>query len=117
MLGIDPDIFLDLHRQLPRRCDHQHTGAAALSGSGWRGDFGEDGQGECGRLAGARLGNANQVATGENLGNGLCLNRRRLGVAGFLDGFQDVGIKAKVTKRHELKSPTSARQRKIIEDC
>ena len=41
----------------------------------------EDGQHECGRLAGARLGAREQVATGKDVGDGFALHGRGLGVA------------------------------------
>jgi len=60
----------------------------------------EDRQDKGGRFAGAGLCDANEVVPGENLRDGGGLDGSRLGVAGVPDGFEDVGLEAKVAKGH-----------------
>ena len=60
----------------------------------------EDRQREGRRLAGARLRDADQVVPREDLRNGRSLDGRRLGVTGFLDGFENVGIETEGAKWH-----------------
>ena len=47
-------------------------------------------QPEGGGLAGARLRLADHVVTGEQLGNRLLLDRRRVGVAELVEGLEDL---------------------------
>ena len=71
---------------------------------GLRRELGEDGQGERGCLARASLRDADEVVPRENRRDGRGLNGSRLGVAGFLHGFENVGIEAKETKRHRMEN-------------
>jgi len=57
-------------------------------------------QRETGRLAGARLGDAEHVASGQYMGNGFRLNRRRFRVAGFGYSLQYLRREAEVFKFH-----------------
>ena len=59
---------------------------------------GENGQRERRRLAGAGLRDADEVVPREDRRDGGGLDRRGLGVAGFLHGLQNFGIKAKCAK-------------------
>ncbi len=77
--------------------------AGALPHAGRVGEQGKDGQHESGRLAGARLGNADQVMPGENLRDGFRLDWRRLGVTGLLDCFENIGAEIESTKGHRRK--------------
>ncbi len=97
MFRVGANVFLDLQNQFPRGGEHQHPRAAPLPGR-LRRQLGEHGQRESRRLARARLGNANKVVAREDLRNGCRLNGRGFGVAGFLDGFQNFGIKTKFAK-------------------
>ena len=58
----------------------------------------QDGQHEGGRLAGAGLGAADDVAAGDDLGNGLLLDGRRLLVAEPLDCVEHGVVEAEVGK-------------------
>jgi len=99
-MAVGAHAFLDLGGQLARRREHQHARLAALGG-GARADQLQDGQGEAGGLAGAGLGGGHQVAAGENDGNRLGLDRRRLGVTFFGDGAKNLGTQAKFGKAHD----------------
>src|SRR5438067_2407278 len=68
----------DLRRQLTRGSENQHTDLAGLGNLAIAGKAVERGQHERRRLAGAGLGDAEQIAAGENRGNGLALDWRRL---------------------------------------
>ena len=68
---------VDLLGQLARGRDDQRLGRAA----GQAEELVQDRQQEGGGLAGAGLGGGDEVAAGEDGGDGLGLNRRRLGVA------------------------------------
>ena len=77
------ESFLDLRRELTRRLDderarHARPGAARLQHRQHR-------QGEGCRLAGAGLGDAEDIAPLEDVGDGLGLDRGGDGVAGLLD--------------------------------
>jgi hypothetical protein len=55
----------------------------------------DQGQGEPGRLAGARLGGAEEVAAGEDDGDGLRLDGGRDGVSLVRDCADELGSEAK----------------------
>jgi len=75
------------------RAGHPRPGAAARQAVYHR-------QGEGGGLACARLGNAENVASRQNLGDRLCLNGGRLRVAGFGYRLQNLGPEAEFVKFH-----------------
>ena len=100
MAGISPHVVMNLHHQFARGGQHQHPGGPALPGRERRGQFGQNGQSEGGGLAGARLGDADEVVARQNWRDGGGLNRRRLRIAGFLHGGQYFGIKAKAAEWH-----------------
>ena len=103
VFGISPDIFLDLHREFAGGSQYEGAGAAFGIGGGSGGSHaGEQREREGGGLAGAGLGNADHVLTGQNSGNGGGLNRSGLRVAGFLHGLNDAGIESQDGKRHSL---------------
>jgi hypothetical protein len=82
---------VDLHRKLPRGGEDEHSRAgAALGEQGF-----EDWQRERGGLAGAGLGEAEDVAPFKDRRDCLGLNRARLFVAGCGDAALDVCAKAK----------------------
>ena len=80
------EAFGDLAREFARRAQHQHAGAAAGGRLGMGQKVMENRQSEGGGLAGAGLGDADEIAAGHDRGNGLRLNRRRLGVAELVQG-------------------------------
>ncbi len=67
-------------------------------------------QGEGGGLAGAGLGDAEHVAAGEHMRDGLGLDRRRLGVAGRGDGLEDLVAQSEVGKGHIVQKNRCARE-------
>jgi len=87
----------DLRRELTRRREHESTRRGAPSPLDARADepF-EDGEGEGGRLAGARLRATEQVLSLENVGNRLRLNGGRAMVALVAKGSEEGGVKTEV---------------------
>ena len=71
----------DLAREFARRAEHEHAGAAARRRARSVSEVVEDRQRESGGLAGAGLGDADEVAALHQRRDGLGLNRRRLGIA------------------------------------
>ncbi len=100
MFSVRAHIFLDLHDQFTGRCEDQNASAARLAVADHAGKFGEDRQREGGGLSGAGLRDADQVVAGEDLGNGLGLDRRRFGVTSFLDGFENAVSETEYAKGH-----------------
>ena len=99
MLAVLVEVVLDLGRQLAGRLEdqgarHARPGAAGLQ-------HGQHRQGEGRRLAGAGLGDAQHVAARENVGDGLGLDRRRLGISGACDGLLNFIAKSEFGERHE----------------
>jgi hypothetical protein len=80
--------FGDLARKFARRAQHQNAGAAAGRLLRIRQQVIENGEGEGGGLAGAGLGDADEIAAGQDERNSLRLNRGRLGVAEFAQGME-----------------------------
>jgi len=87
----------DLHRQLARRNEDQRAKLAALLVT----DLMEDRQGEGGRLAGSGLGASHEVAPGEEVGNGLRLDRRGGLVPARAHRLQQGWSEAKGRKTHQ----------------
>ena len=83
MPGIGADVFLNLHHQLTRGRDHQHADSA--SRGRLRRQSRKYRQRKSCRFSRAGLGDTDQVMSRKRLRDGCALNRRRLGVAGFLD--------------------------------
>jgi len=97
--GIGVEILGHLGGQFARGGKHQaarHPGAgAALTQKG------DHRQGEAGGLAGAGLGNAQNIAALQRLGDGLGLNRGRCFVSGFFNSLQYARVQREVGKfRH-----------------
>jgi hypothetical protein len=65
VLAVGLERLGDLAGQLARRAEHQHAAAAARRTAGAGGQAVQDGQGEGGGLAGAGLGDAQDVAAFE----------------------------------------------------
>ena len=100
MLAVDAHVLLDLRRQFTRGSQNEGAGATAMTALGVGGQLGENGEHERRRLAGAGLGDANDVVARQDGRNRRGLNGSGFGVAGFLDGFKDLAMKAKGAKWH-----------------
>ena len=85
--------FGHLDRQFPGGGEHQHLGGALVGV-----DRGQQGQGEGGRFARARLGLTDQVAAEQQLRNGSFLDRRRLLIADRHQRLQQFWCEAEVGK-------------------
>ena len=96
--SIFAERLLDLGGELAGRLQnegarHPGPGASALQ-------HGQHRQGKGGCLAGARLGDPQDVAAFKGVGNGLFLNRRRRVVARRFDGFEHFLAQAEFAKFH-----------------
>ena len=93
VLAVDADAFLDLGSQFAGRRQHQRADRARGGAVGGRGrrqrQALQQRQREAGGLAGAGLGAGQQVAAGQHDRDGLRLDRRRDGVAGFGHGANE----------------------------
>ncbi len=94
VLAVFDEAFLDLRGEFARRLKdegarHAGAGAALLEHRDHR-------QGESGCLAGAGLGNAENVAAGENVRDRLSLNGSGGGIARGCNGIHNLGRKAKL---------------------
>ena len=98
ILGIAAHVFSDLGGQFAGGREHQHPARSGLAGLGIRGQTVQRRQRERGGLAGAGLGDAQNVAALQQRRNGLLLDRRGIGIAlGFKRTKKRLG-KAKVGK-------------------
>ncbi len=103
VLAVGLDRFLDLHRQFARRREDQGAHRMARRRGravGMARQLVQQRQGEARRLAGAGLGAAHDVASGEDDGNGLGLDRGGFGVAGIMHGPEDFGRQPEVGEFH-----------------
>ncbi len=103
------DRVLDLDREFPGRGQDQRAHRVPRrrrARVGQRGQLLQDRQRETGGLAGAGLGAAHDVVAGENDGNGLRLDRRGRGVAGFFDGPQQFGPQPELGKARSVQGST-----------
>ncbi len=75
MSAVGLEALDDLRRQLARRAQHQHAAATLLRPLLVLGEVMEDRQREGRGLAGAGLGDADDIAAGEHLRDGLGLDR------------------------------------------
>ena len=103
--AVGPDALIDLHRELAR--GHEDQGADRVAGRRERRvrvrpEAIEDRQRERGGLAGAGLGRREDVASGEDEGDGGFLDRRRGGVALFGDGLEQIGRQAERCRRSSV---------------
>jgi hypothetical protein len=92
------EVLLDLGGELAGRLEDEgarHAGAGAALFQ-----HGDHRQGEGGGLAGAGLGDAEDVAAGQDVGDGLGLDGGRFGVAGRSHGSLNLGAEAEFGKRH-----------------
>ncbi len=98
ILSVFLEILRHLHRQLAGRLEDQrarHAGAAAAFPQ-----YVDHRQHEGGGLAGAGLGDADQVPVHQHARDRLALNRGRLGVARFLYGAEQLVGQVKVGECH-----------------
>ena len=77
MAAVGLKALENLAGQLARRAQHEHAGMPPLGTKAARGKMVKDGQREGRRLAGAGLGDADEIAAGEHVWNGFDLDRRR----------------------------------------
>ena len=92
--------LFDLGGELARRLQNEgarHAGASAAAL-----EHRQHRQGEGGGLAGAGLGDAQDVAALQGVGNGLFLDRRRRVVARRFDGFEHFLAQAEFAKFHQF---------------
>jgi len=94
VFGVDVEILGHLGGKLAGGGEHQRAGHARARAALL--EAGDDGQGEGGRLAGARLGDAQHVAPFEGGGDGAGLDRRGRFVAGFFNRLEDLGIEIEI---------------------
>ena len=88
VLAVGLEGLGDLGRELARRLEDERPRHARLGAAG--GQDIDHRQGEGGGLAGAGLGAAEYVASGQHVGNGLLLDGGRNRVAGICDRPQDL---------------------------
>ena len=100
MLAVDAHILLDLRRQLARWGYNQGARTVAVAAAETAGKLREDGQHKRRRLSSAGLRNADEVMSREYRRDSRSLYGSGFRVASFLDGFEDLGIKAKRAKWH-----------------
>ena len=87
-LGQHAERFIDLHGKLAGRNEHQRARRLGAALGAERDDLGQDRQRERRGLAGAGLGDAQNVAAGELRRNGLDLDRLGFGIAGGNGGLE-----------------------------
>ena len=81
-------LCLDLQSQLACRGEDQGPGAEAMRLRGFLCQVLQHGQREGGSLASAGLGDAEQIAAGEQMRNGGCLDWRWFNVSRLVEGTQ-----------------------------
>jgi hypothetical protein len=97
--AIGLEAVADLDRQFARRGQDQGAGALRNRPGAGSGKAVEDGQRKGRRLAGAGLGDAQQVTAFEQVRDGLRLDRGRSGVVLGADGAQDRLAQAEIAER------------------
>ena len=108
------EALRDLAGEFARRGEHENARPAARRGPLVGDEAVEDRQREGRRLAGAGLGDADQVASVHQDGNGLSLNRGRLGVAHLGQrGYERRGKAEAVEIFQEFIFQTAAKAREI----
>ena len=98
MAAVGLEAVDDLRGQFARRAQHQHAAGALLKALLAVGEMMEDRQREGGGLAGSGLCDADDVARGQHLRNGLGLDRRRVGVLFLYESAGDGLGKAELKK-------------------
>ena len=84
MNAVSFDRLFDLRGQFAGGCENQYARATWFAQLKWLGkQHVKNGQGETGGFACAGLCGSQQVTTGENAGDGLCLYRGGCGIAGI----------------------------------
>ena len=99
-VAIGLEAARDLDGELAGRRQDESTRALGLGANGGGREVLQDGQRERRRLAGAGLGDAQNVAALQKRRNGALLDRRRHGVLGGLEGAQQRLGKAEIGKRN-----------------
>ncbi len=98
MTAVLAEALGDLGGELTGGAQDQGAARPAVPCLGAARETVEHGKGERGGLAGARLGDAEQVAAGEHAWDGLLLDRSRLGVVFGCQRLEDRRGQAKVRK-------------------
>jgi hypothetical protein len=102
------EAFADLRGELASGRQHQHPAAFRQRAAAVGGQPVQDGEGEGGGLAGAGLGDAQEVAAGHHVGDGLGLDRRR-GLVAFVGQRAQQGLgEAEVSELGQEQSFTYA---------
>ena len=98
MPGISAHVFLDLHHQLARRCQHQHAHPPAfqLAPAQQLEHRQDEGRG----LSRARLGDADDVHAGNDFRDCRRLDRRGFRVTRVFDRGEDAGFETEGLERH-----------------
>ncbi|MCY1527078.1 hypothetical protein D9M68_621320 [compost metagenome] len=102
LLAVAFDAFVHLIREFARGREDQRAHRMARgrrAGVGQRHEAMQDGQREGRRLARAGLRGAHDVTAFHHDGDGLGLDRRGSGVAGFGDGLQQQGVQPEIGER------------------
>ena len=102
MAAVGGERIDDLAAELAGRRQHQHAAALRLQLLRVAGEAMEDGEREGGGLAGAGLGNADEVASGKGWRDGGRLDRRRRGIALLDEGAGNGLGKAESIKAHSV---------------
>ena len=92
------ELFLDLGREFAGRFQNKGAGHSGAGAALFQ--HGEHRKDEGSGLAGAGLGDAENVSAGQNMGNRLFLNGGRGGVTGGRDGGEHLVGQAEMGKRH-----------------
>jgi hypothetical protein len=111
MPAVGAEAFRDLAGELTGWSEHEYAATFAQCRSAVGGEAVKDRQGEGGGLAGARLGDAQQVAAGEHARYGLRLNWGRLGIAFVLQRPKDWSGEAEFGKIHQWLGLSCGRER------
>ena len=92
------EILLDLRREFARRLEDQRTGHAGTGATAL--EERQHRQHKGGGLAGARLGDTDDVTAGNSVRNGFRLDRRRNSIAGRFNGRHYAGAQSEIRKIH-----------------
>ena len=102
VLAVAFEVVVDLGGELPRRGEHECARAARTGALVVLVQEVEDGQRKGCGLAGARLGDAQEIPAIEQMRNGLGLDRRRVLVPLVADGVQEVRAEVEVGEGRRL---------------
>ena len=101
MFRVRAHVLFDLHHEFTGRRNHQRAHATPLIIPDGSSQLRQNGENECGRLPRAGLRDPDEIVPGQNVRDRGHLNRSRLGIAGFLHGFENLRGKIKSAKWHK----------------